>query len=66
MNAMLRSMFWVVYDRYHYFGLGPIPKPKPKLADTFGRYRNRTKAIFQRENLVTNSMGYFFNHKKDP
>ena len=26
----------VVYDRNHYFGLGP----KPKLADTFGRYRN--------------------------
>ena len=31
----------LVYDRNHYFGLGPIPKPKPKLADTFGRYRNR-------------------------
>ena len=30
----------VVYDRNHYFGLGLIPKPKPKLADTFGRYRN--------------------------
>ena len=29
----------LVYDRNHYFGLGPIPKPK--LADTFGRYRNR-------------------------
>jgi hypothetical protein len=29
----------VVYDRNHYFGLGPILKPK--LADTFGRYRNR-------------------------
>ena len=28
----------LVYDRNHYFGLGPIPKPKPKLADTFGRY----------------------------
>ena len=26
---------------YCYFGLGPIPKSKPKLADTFGRYRNR-------------------------
>ena len=31
----------VVYDRNHYIGLGPIPKPKPKLADTFGRYRNQ-------------------------
>ena len=29
----------LVYDRNHYFGLGP--KPKPKLADTFGRYHNR-------------------------
>ena len=25
----------VVYDRNHYFGFGPIPKPKPKLVDTF-------------------------------
>ena len=24
----------IVYDRNHYFGLGPIPKTKPKLADT--------------------------------
>ena len=31
----------LVYDQNPYFGLGPIPKPKPKLADTFGRYRNR-------------------------
>ena len=30
----------LVYDRKHYFGLGPITKPKPKLADTFGRYFN--------------------------
>jgi hypothetical protein len=42
----------VVYNRNHYFGLGP----KPKLADTFSQYRNR----FQRENLVTNSMGHSF------
>ena len=33
--------FLLVYDRNHYFGFGPIPKPKPKLVDTFGRYRNR-------------------------
>ena len=31
----------LVYDRNHYFSFGPIPKPKPKLVDTFGRYRNR-------------------------
>ena len=29
----------LVYDRSHYFGLGP--KPKSKLADTFGQYRNQ-------------------------
>ena len=29
----------LVNDRNHYFGFGPIPKPKPKLVDTFGRYR---------------------------
>ena len=26
----------LVYDRNHYFGLGPILKLKPKLADTCG------------------------------
>ena len=26
----------LVYDRNHYFGFGPIPKPKLKLVDTFG------------------------------
>ena len=30
----------LVYDRNHFFGLGPIPKSKPKNADIFGRYRN--------------------------
>ena len=30
----------VVYNRNLYFGLDPIPKPKPKLADTFCRYHN--------------------------
>ena len=33
------SMTTLVYDRNHHFG----PKPKPKLADTFGLYRNRYK-----------------------
>ena len=31
----------LVYDRNHYFGLVPILKPKPKLTDTFGQYRNQ-------------------------
>ena len=31
----------LVYDRNCYFDLGPIPKPKPKLDDDLGRYRNR-------------------------
>ena len=26
----------LVYDRNRYFGLGPIPNTKPRLADTFG------------------------------
>ena len=34
------SHFAILYDQNHYFGLGLIPKLKPKLADTFGRYRN--------------------------
>jgi hypothetical protein len=29
-------MYILVNDRNQYFGLGPIPKPKPILADTFG------------------------------
>ena len=32
--------FKVVYDWNHNFGLGLISKPKPKLANTFGRYRS--------------------------
>ena len=39
-ESMVGSVVWIVYDQNHYFGLGPIPKPKPKLADTFSRYRN--------------------------
>ena len=39
-----------MYDRNHYyFGLGPIPKLKPKLANTV----TDTETTFQRENLVT-------------
>ena len=34
-----RNWLNTVYDRNRYFGLGP--KPKTKLADTFGLYRNR-------------------------
>ena len=36
----LAPYFYIVYNRNHYFGLGQIPKPKPKLADTFVQYRN--------------------------
>ena len=31
----------IVYDRNPYFGLGLIPKPKPKLSNAFCRYRNQ-------------------------
>ena len=37
-----------VYDRNNYFSLGLIPKPKLKMADTFGP---------KMRNLVTDSMG---------
>ena len=39
-NVYLTS-YYVVYDRDHYFGFGPILIQKPKLVDSFGRYRNR-------------------------
>ena len=35
MVAELQMVFHLVYDWKHYFDLGPIPKPKLKLADTF-------------------------------
>ena len=40
-EKVIDAAAYLVYDRNHYFGLGLIPKPKPKLADTFGRYRNQ-------------------------
>ena len=41
MSKLKRSYdLTLVYNRNHYFGLGLIPKPNPRLADTFGRYRN--------------------------
>ena len=44
----------LVYDQNHYFGLGPIPKPK--LADTFWADTvTDTETTFQMENLVTNT-----------
>ena len=52
----------IVYDRNHYFGLGPIPKPKPKLPDTV----NNTETTFQMKNIVTDRMGYFFHDKRAP
>ena len=36
-SRIQRKKYVLVYDRNHYFGLGPISK----LADTFGRYHNR-------------------------
>ena len=37
-SQWLNLQFQVVYDQNHHFGLGLIPKPKE--ADTFGRYPN--------------------------
>ena len=47
----LANLHWTqLYDRNHYFGFGPIPKPKPKiLVDTFGRYRNRYRNHISKE-----------------
>ena len=70
-NPTLRSILetcffahWleVVYDQNHYFGLGPIPKRKPKLADTFGRYRNWYRNYI----LILIAWGIFFHHKRAP
>ena len=42
-NRPSLRLYNLVNDRNHYFGFGPIPilKPKPKLVDSFGIYRNR-------------------------
>ena len=45
-------------DRNHIFDLGPIPKPKPKLADTVTDSETR----FQGENPVIN----FFHYQRAP
>ena len=47
----------------YYFGLGPITIPKPELAKTFGDTVTDRETTFQREreNLDTDSMGYFSN-----
>ena len=37
----------VVYDQNHYFGLGPTPKPKPKLANIITDTVTNTKHHFK-------------------
>ena len=49
----LRSDLRLVYDRNHYFGLGPIPKPKPNFLPNI-RY-------FQ---IIFEDLGLFSNFKK--
>ena len=51
---------YVVYNRNHYSGLGPIPKPNPKLADTFGRYRNRYRNHISKQKSSYQWYGVFF------
>ena len=46
-----------MYDRNHYFGLGPILKPKLKMADTFGRVPYLAKTTFQREKVSGKKIG---------
>ena len=52
----------LVYDRNHYFGLGLIPKSKPKVVNTFRRILYLAETTFHREKYK--SMGYFFYHKR--
>ena len=54
----------VGYDRNHYFGLGPIPKQKYKLADTFGRYHNSQNHIAKKESSQLQYGVFFFLHKR--
>ena len=53
---------FLVYDRNLYFGSGPI-QPILKLANTFNQYQNH---MLREKNLVTDSMRYFFHHKRAP
>ena len=46
----------LVYDRNHYFGLGLIPKPKPKLAD-YQKHISKEESTYQQ-------YGYFLHHKR--
>ena len=43
-----------MYDRNHHFSLGLIPKPKPKLANTIGRYRNQYRNHISKGETVFN------------
>ena len=51
---------FVVYNQNHYFGLGPIPKPKPKLADTFSRYRSQYRNHISKGKSSYQQYGVFF------
>ena len=54
-----------MYDRNHYFDLGLILKPKPKLADTFSWYHNwHRNHISKGESNYRDSIGYCFPKTK--
>ena len=55
-DMFLALVFGVVCDRNHYFGLGPIPKPKPTLGNTFGQYHN----LYRNHISKGKSYGVFF------
>ena len=54
------QIIYVVYDRNHYFGFGPIPIPKPKLIDSFGRYSNRYRNPISKGKSSYQLYGVFF------
>ena len=55
----------LVNDWNRYFGLGPIPKPKPKLANTFDRYHNQYRNHISKEESSYQKYVVFFHHNKE-
>ena len=52
-----------MYNRNHYFGLVRYRNQNPNWLILSADTVTDAETIFQKKNLVTNSMGHFFNHK---
>ena len=55
-----------LYYRNHFFGLGPIQKSKPKLADTFSLYLNRYRNHISKGEPSYHQYGVIFSITKEP